>query len=484
MNEFVIKGGLVHKGDGSDPEETDIAVKDGKILGFLEATRKNSANVIDVKGSIVTPGFVEVNAETYGEHGIFADPYAAHLAKKGITSVIVGSDGVSPAPLFAKSAAFLRSEYPGASNADWQSMREFLSVMERRGVGVNTGMLAGYATLRSAFTEGYGRDLAMGEIESLGRTMAESLRGGALGVSFDLSEPYLNRVSADEIFRVMNAGGIFKSVFAFHLRDERDPAASLAEILALSEAHLANVEIDHFQPITEFKDGYLAAAEEIEKGSADKNVHFDVFPRPVAKMPIHDLFPVWIKENTLRNLAKAAGDSHVRERLLEALAGFPTDDLKIADVPKPLQFLKGKTIGEFAANQGVSAPEAVLKLAILSQMKAEMLSGNVDAEALESLLKNGHAIITLQYHRADGESVPLFEKILSSGKLIEKLTGLPSRKYGLRERGYLKEGYYADIAVFKENQPFYVFVNGKAVLEAGVFKPQFAGRIIKNRMEK
>lgn len=484
MSEFIIKGGLVHRGDGSEPEETDIAVKDGKILGFLKASRKSSKNIIDVRGAVVTPGFVEVNAEAYGDRGIFSDPYSTDFVRKGITSVVVGSDGVSPAPLFAQSAAFLQSEYPRASNADWQSMREFLGVLEKRGVGVNIGVLAGYATLRSAFTEGYGRDLTMGEIESLGRTMAESVRGGALGVSFDLSNPYLNRVSSDEIFKVMNAAGIFKSVSAFHLRDGRKPGESLAEILSLAKAHLANVEIDHFQPLAEFKDGYLEAAAEIEKESAEQNVGFDVFPHPVAVMPIHDLFPLWIKENTLKDLAKAAADAAVRDRLLDALAGVPADHLTIADMPKPLQLLRGKTIGEFAASQEITTAEAILKLAILSKMRATLLSRNVDAEAVELLLKNSHSIITMHYHRAEEENAKLFEKILSSEKFVEKLTGAPSRKYGLRERGFLKEGYFADIAVFKENKPLYVFVNGTAVVEQGIVKPQFAGRVIKNKAEK
>ncbi len=484
MDEFVLKGGLVHRGDGSEPQEIDISVKGGKILGFLKATKKNSKNVIDVKGSVVTPGFVEVNASAYGSQGIFEDPFGMHWIRKGITSVIVGSDGVTPAPLFAKSAAFLQSEYPRASNADWQSVREFLSVLERRGTGVNVGTFAGYATLRSAMTEGYGRDLTVGEIESLGRTISESLKEGALGVSFDLSGLYLNRVSSDEIFRVINAAGRFKSVLAFHLRDERKPVESLAEILSFSEAHAANVEIGHFQPLTGFKDGYLEAASEIEKGSADKNVHFDVFPHPMVRISLHDLFPVWMKENTLVHFAEAAKDAHVRERVLEAFAGFDASALKIAATPKSLKFLEGKTVGDFASNRGTSVAEALLTLATLSNMRMEFFSSAVDREALEELLRNDHSIVTLDCWDAGEGAEPFLEKILSSEKSIEKITGAPARKFGLQERGFLKEGYCADIAVFKDGKPFYVFVNGVAVLEAGVPRQELAGRILKNKSEK
>ncbi len=484
MDEFVLKGGLVHRGDGSEPQEIDISVKKGKILGFLKATKKNSKNIIDVKGSVITPGFIEVNAGAYGPQGVFEDPFGMHWIRKGITSVIVGSDGVTPAPLFARSAAFLRSEYPRSSNADWQSMREFLSVLERRGTGVNMGTFAGYATLRSAITEGYGRDLTVGEIESLGRTISESLKEGALGVSFDLSGLYLNRVSSDEVFKVINAAGKFKSVLAFHLRDERKPMESLAEILSFSEAHAANVEIGHFQPLAEFKGGYLEAASEIEKGSADKNVHFDIFPRPVARISMHDLFPVWIKENTLQRLAEAMKETHVRERMLEAFAGFGSDTLTIAAVPKSLQFLEGKTIGDFASNRGISVAEALLTLATLSAMRMEFFSSAVDREVLEELLRNNHSIVTLDCWDAKEGADPIIEKVLSSEKSVEKITGAPARKFGLQERGFLKEGYYADIAVFKDGKPFYVFVNGVAVLEAGVPHPEFAGRVLKNKSEK
>ncbi len=484
MDEFVLKGGLVHRGDGSEPQEIDISVKKGKILGFLKATKKNSKNVIDVKGSVITPGFVEVNASAYGPQGIFEDSFGMHWIRKGITSVIVGSDGVTPAPLFARSAAFLQSEYPRAFNADWQSVREFLGALERRGTGVNVGTFAGYATLRSAMTEGYGRDLTVGEIESLGRTIAESLKGGALGVSFDLSGLYLNRVSSDELFRVVNAAGRFKSVLAFHLRDERRPVESLAEILSFSEAHAANVEIGHFQPLAAFKSGYLDAASEIEKNSADKNIHFDVFPNPVARVSMHDLFPVWIKENTLSRLAEAMKEAHVRERVLEAFAGFGAGTLTIAVAPKPLKFLEGKTIGDFASNRGVSVAEALLTLATLSKMRMEFFSSAVDREALEELLRNNHSIVTLDSWDAGEGAEPLLEKILSSEESVEKITGSPARKFGLQGRGFLKEGYYADIAVFKDGKPLSVFVNGVAVLEAGIPHPELAGRVLKNKSEK
>ncbi len=479
-----MKNGLVHKGDGSEPVETDILVKNGRIIGFLKATKKNSGDIIDVKGMAVTPGFIEVNFDAGGRGGLFDDVYSVGLVKKGITTVVGGSNGVSPAPIFAKSAPFLKSAFSYLPNADWQSMREFLSTLEKRGVGVNFGTLTGYATLRSAFTEGYGRDLTMGEIESLGRALSESLKEGALGAAFDFSEPYLNGVSTDEVFKVMNATGRFKSVFAFHLRDENEIVKSMEEILFLSEAHNVNTEIDHFQPMMDVKDKYLEAVSEIEKTASEKNVHFDVFPHPVVMMPVYDLLPRWVKGRSLKELEETIQAPHIRERLLADLDRLNYENLTIAEAPRPLGFLEGKKMADFASSEGLTNGEAVLKLAVLSKMKANIFCGCVDAEALESLLKSDHSMITLSYHHSEMEESPIFGKIISSEKLIEKLTGLPAKKYGIAQRGSLKEGYFADIVVFKDNKPYYVFVNGLTVLEKGLPKPQMAGMVLKNQFEK
>lgn len=484
MNEFIIKNGLVHKGDGSSPVETDILVKGDRIVSFLKATKKDSGNLIDAKGMVVTPGFVEVNFDAGGENGLFDDVYSLNLTKKGITTVVGGGNGVSQAPLFGKSASFIKSHSPNLLNADWQSMVQFLSVLEKRGVGVNFGTLAGYATLRNAFTENYSRDLTLGEIDSLGRLMSESLRGGALGVAVDFSEPFLNGVSADEVFKVMNASGRFRSVFAFHLRDEREVGHSMEEILFLSEHHSANVEINHFQPLMESRDEYLRYALEIEKSASEKNINFDVFPYPIAKVPVYDFLPRWIKSPSIKDLTEAVGNSHLEERIMSGLDESVIENLIIAETPKPLKFLEGQTIKDFSLTLESDIKKAFIKLCLLTKMKAQVFSNYVDPVALEELLKNRHSILTLSYHHSEREENPIFEKILSSEKFVEKITSQPAKKYGISKRGSLKEGYFADINIFKDGKPYYVFVNGKALIEEGMSKQVSAGVVLKNTLEK
>ncbi len=478
MDEFVIKNGLVYKGDGSDLVETDILVKEERITGLLKATKKNSLNVVDARGMVVTPGFVEINFEAEREGGILDDVYSMNLVKKGVTSAIGGSNGVSLAPIFSQSVSFLKSIYSSKFNADWQSVKDFFSVLKRRGVGINFGTLVGYATVRSAFVGNEGRDLTDGEIESLGRIIASALGEGALGVAFDLSEPYLNGVSSDEIFRVMNAAGVFKNVFAFHLRDERRAVESTEEILSLSKAHDLNIEINHFQPLRGFEDQYVKAVSEIEKNSAEKSVRFDVFPGPLVKLPIYDLLPAWIKGKNLKDLTAAAESKHLRERLLADLAGIAFENLTIAEAPSPLKFLEGRNMRDFASTRNVTSEEALLDLAVLTKMRATLFSDRVDTETLSKLMESRSSILSLSYHDAEKENPAVFGDIISSGKMVEKITSLPARKYGLQRRGLIKEGYFADVVVFKDEKPFYVFVNGKMVMKEGRVEPQFSGRIL------
>lgn len=484
MNELIIKNGLVHKGDGSGPEEFDVLVRGDAIVGFAKPGRKYGKNIIDAKGMVVTPGFIEINFDAGEEGGIFDDIFSTRLIRKGITTAIAGGNGLSLAPIFFGTTAFLRDRYSLRWNVNWQSVRELLSALEKRGVGINFGTLVGYATLRSAFMEGFGRDLTIGETESAGRVLSQSIREGAFGAAFDLSEPYLSGVNRQEILRVLNAAGRFRNVFTFHLRDERKVKESLAEIYDIAAAHNLNAEINHFQPLEEVRYEYLKAAKDIEENAAEKHLHFDVFPEPVIKMAAHDFLPPWIASGVLKDVLAAAKTRHLQERIIAYLDTLNLENIVVASMPKPLRFLEGKRLADVAASQELSLGKTLFQLAILSRMRGGFFSPSVSDEALKELMKSKHALLSAHYHRAEEENASLFPTILSSESSVEKITALPARKYGITRRGMIKEGYFADINVFKGGKPWYVVVNGRIIMEGGMVRPQFAGRVLKSVAEK
>jgi N-acyl-D-aspartate/D-glutamate deacylase len=136
-----------------------------------------------------------------------------------------------------------------------------------------------------------------------------------------------------------------------------------------------------------------------------------------------------------------------------------------------------------AMNQNVSPQQMLIKIAILSKMRGSLIVHQVKEETLNILMNHQKSILSLDYYFFYEDNALIFKKILSSSKFIQKLTSLPAKKFNLQKRGEIQEGYYADLVVFKDYRPYYVFVNGKLVLNAGKIENNLPGKPLETKFE-
>ncbi|MEK9194526.1 MAG: amidohydrolase family protein [Patescibacteria group bacterium] len=494
----LVKNGLVYDGRESPPQKQDILISGERIARLGNFSKNEAREIIDATGCIVTPGFVDINTNSDHHLSLFSEPYQEDFLRQGITTIIGGNCGFSLAPLLNGSLESI-NKWGDLTflNINWQTVKEFLNVLEKKGLGVNFGTLIGHATMRGAITQKTHRDLTNKELESLKRIIIDSLEGGAFGLSFGLGYENSKNIPYKELEFLAGAMSKTNKVLAIHLRDAQSnfPEA-LEEVLRLSRGMTVNLEISHLEPRLGFSEEYLRAKINIEKESATSRINFDVYPFTELALPISNFLPPWLRFTSLDDADSQIRLPYLKERLLSYFLKFKPGDLLIGQTPKNLKFLEGKTLEEFSGSHDMKWPESFLKLMQLTHLKTIIFYKDIDENVLKEFLSSSSAIISsngaslpLNFfkHPRNCETFPKFlswvskENILPIERAVAKITSIPAKKYGIKKRGLIKEGYYADIVVLRDNRPKEVILNGKFVLKDGIPQKILAGSILKSQ---
>ncbi|PIY95640.1 aminoacylase, partial [Candidatus Jorgensenbacteria bacterium CG_4_10_14_0_8_um_filter_39_13] len=173
---LLIKQGLIYDGTDAPPVKQDIFIRGQQIVRLGSFSSKDAETVIDARGAVVTPGFIDLTNAADHYFSIFTDPFQEDLIKQGVTTIIGGNDGFSLAPFFSDSLNYLRRRKSVFQkiNVHWQTVKEFLKVLEKRGLGVNFGTLVGYSTLRHFLGGEEFRDLTENELAFLKKIIIQS----------------------------------------------------------------------------------------------------------------------------------------------------------------------------------------------------------------------------------------------------------------------------------------------------------------------
>lgn len=488
--DILIKNGTVYDGTGAPPQKTDVLIQETKIARFGSFRKENANLTIDATGAVVAPGFIEIGFDAEGPNGILNSASALSLLEKGTTTVIGGNDGISFAPFSSKTGAVMREWKNKLPNAHWESVKEFLAMLETRNLGVNFGTLVGGYTLRSACGAVPGRDMTARQIEAAKHQLARSLAEGALGCSIDMSLPHSETMPLSECIAFFKLVAEKKAVGVFRPRvSDENPITPIEEAFILARESNASIELRHPQSLFT-AEGYEDALRLLDQEVENTNTHFDVYPSPTATLPLTAFLPHWFREGNLKAMTNALKEKHAKDRLVahfRKITKQKGEKIIITEVPPSLNFLRGTTLSSFAADRGIQLPRALLALMHLTGLRAYLSYEGVRKSAFEHLLTHPRALITLHNHAiARGEEHSLYalfewagKKKVPLEKVIHKLTGLPAEKYHIENRGILKEGNRADLVILRDFKPETVFVNGVQAIEGGVLKNASGGKIIR-----
>ncbi|MCL4405199.1 MAG: amidohydrolase family protein [Patescibacteria group bacterium] len=461
---LLIKGVQVVDGEGKPPYLADVLVQKNVIGAIGNFKNKQTDEVIDGLGNYLMPGFIDVDTDSDHYLDIFTHPSQTDFTSQGVTTIIGGHCGSSLAPLLYGTLEGLdKWADPSTINVNWHTMAEFLSSLDKLKLGVNFGSLVGYSTVRRALTGDNERALTHSELAIFKEVVSRALREGAFGLSTGLGYVHGRTAKPEEIKELVSILKNFDAVYATHLRNQTDRLlASVRETIDVASATGVQTLISHLRPLKGYEDQYIKALELIEHSAAQASIFFDVYPHDTSIYSLYSLLPREAQkrsaEATLEHIAKPKNLKTIEKNLAE----LDPDNMQIASAPK-YDHLVGKTIRNVAEDKGITPAKALLELMRLTSLKATVFYKDVNLDLLTQAMvsdrcfiaSNGHSPLPGKFmkHERSTNTFPKFLEMASKlnlmpiEKAVKKITSLPAKYFDLNDRGAIKEGKIADLAL-------------------------------------
>lgn len=508
----LIKNILLIDGSGQPAVKADVLIKNEKIAAIGSFPRYQADTVIDGVGAYLAPGFIDINTHSDRYLTIFSNPGQRHFLLQGITTIIGGQDGISLAPLLYGSLD-LQSYWtdPYQINIDWHTVEEFFDVLRRRSIGVNFGTFVGHSTIRHAITGNDFRDPTVKELGVLYYMIDEAMQDGAFGVSFDLQSAIASLTPGKEVKSILEIVERHKGLGMFKVRSGSDTSTvmrdvsehflpSVNEIVSLSKETGARAQISNFSSLKGLEAGYRQAIDLIEESAAVADVYFNIHPFTRSVIPVVAFLPLWAQRGGMDEIAKNLEVPDLIVKIAEDMPKFDDGALVIYDAPG-FEYLVGKTLKDLGDDRGTTMPETLLTLMRMTKLRATLLYDNLSIDELGKALVCDRSIFASsgasfandrrQVSRVHlfENTIPRFLEIVASDKAItiemavRKMTSIPAQRLGIKNRGMIREGYFADLVIFRDTAIEAVFVNGVAAVRDGTLTESMNGRILRHAHE-
>jgi len=418
-------------GSGAEPYRADLLIDDQKILfiGRVDTSKITIEKVVEVKGLTITPGFIDTHA-----HGDpLTHPNFSNFLAMGVTTICLGQDG-SNLPL---------------------KLDDWMKAIEQQATGPNIALLIGHTYLRDRSGIQYKKFSTKSELEAEQKLLSVAFQKGVFGLSTGLE--YTPGIFADdaELIPLAKIVGQNKGIIMSHVRSEDDDLLDQSIRELLRQGEHCNVHIAHLKSV--YGKGKERAQEILnlitQKQHSTYRISADVYPYLASYTGIGIVFPDW---------AKAPNDYRevVKNRKTELLA-FLKQKIKDRNGPEATLFgtppYAGKTLAQVSEEQGLPYEKVLLGIGPSHVSGAYFI---MDDSLQEAFIVHPEIMIcsdgspTMRHPRGYGTFAKIIEeyvgrrKKLTLSAAIYKMTGLPAKTLGLKERGLIKEGYFADLLVF------------------------------------
>ena len=520
--ETVISGGTVVDGTGAPPRRADVVIGKGRILA-IEPEWRGEAEVIDATGMTVAPGFIDIHS--HSDYTLLVDPRARSSIHQGVTTEVVGNCGFGCFPLH--DAGLARTAIYGVSDAvplDWSSPGEYLDRLAAAGPAVNVLSLVPNGQLRLSVVGLADRPATADELGAMTRLLEEGLAEGAWGYSTGLEYGAEIGAPEEEITALARTTAEAGALYATHTR-RRDAGAATAVSEALRTGMAADVklQISHLLPRSGREEGERCLALVDAARAAGQDVAFDMHTRRFGLTYLHTMIPPDVLSRDRDGIARALGDSHERERMKThrsiLSAGGDWSRIMLLDNPIRPEFGR-RSLAEIAAEQGQDPFDAAFDLlgASLDDLSRLMAIINCYEEEEQELvfahplsmpgsdataLAPDGLLGRASFHGAYTWAAWFYRfmvrerRALTPEDAIHRLSSRPAARLGLADRGELRPGMRADIAVFdpesfgetattfEPNQlatgMVHVLVNGETTLGDGQPTGRRAGEVLRRR---
>ena len=452
--DLILRNGRVLDGTGAPWVRADVGIRGDTIARIARTIDESATRVIDVAGAIVAPGFIDTH--THARRGLNQTPTAPNYVRQGVTTVIEGPDGSSPVPL-----------------------APFLAEMDALAKSVNIGAFIGQGSIRSQVVGGTNRLATADEILRMQAVVEQGMRDGALGLSTGLYYVPGTFTPTSEVVALAKVVGRFGGIHTSHQRDDASKLLdSVRETIAIGEEGGLPTQITHHKVIGTANWGKSADALRLidEARARGVDVTSDQYPYTASSTNIASaLLPAWALEGGQAAQRARFADPAQRENVLVDIVKMIRDERGGGDA-KNVQFancgfdptLNGKTLADATRRRGFEptlARAAETTLWIVEQGSCQGIFHAMSEDDVVRIMKHPATMIA-----SDGE-VPTFgrgnphprsygtfarvlgvyvreKRVLTLEDAVRRMTSFPAARIGLQDRGILRQGMKADIAVF------------------------------------
>ena len=501
--DLVLRNGRIIDGSGSPWYRGEVAVRGDTIVKIAMSISDPAARVIDVEGQVIAPGFIDIH--THAREGIFKVPTAENYVRQGVTTLIEGPDGSSPVPL-----------------------KPFFDKLEALPRSVNIGSFIGQGSVRAAVIGSANRMPSAEELDKMRALVEQGMKDGAFGLSSGLFYVPGTFTPTDEVIELAKVAGRFGGIYISHMRDEAAGIiGSVKETIAIGERGGLPTQVTHHKIIGPANWGKsvetLRLVDEARARGVDATI--DQYPYTASSTSIQAaLLPAWAQEGGRAQILNRLKDPATRAKIKAETIRIIKNERGGGD-PKNIVIagcgwdatLAGKNLADVARLRGMeptieNAAEAGLW--IVESGGCSGIFHAINEADLERILKHAATMIG-----SDGE-IPIFGQAhphprsygtfarvlavyvrerhaITLEDAVRKMSSFPAQRLGVQDRGLLRVGMKADIAVldparvrdaatFERPHQYAegvstVIVNGQIVFERGMMTAARPGRVLYKR---
>ena len=527
--DHLIKAGMIYDGSGAKPRRADVGIRGDRIVAIGELDAKNAGNVIDAQGLAVAPGFI--NMLSWSTESLLEDGRSQSEVRQGVTTQIMG-EGWSMGPLNDRmKERMIREQGDIKFEIKWTTLAEYLRHLEQRGVSQNVASYLGATTVREYVIGLEDKAPTPEQLEQMRTVVREAMEEGALGIGSSLIYAPAFYAKTEELIELCKVAAQYKGKYISHMRSEGNQLIeAVEELMRISREAKIPAEIYHLKAAGKDNwpkmDRVLAM---IEKARADGlPITANMYNYPAGGTGLDACLPPWTLDGGYEALFKRLEDPAMRKKIAAEVqqpsdkwenfylaAGSPDRILVVGFKNEALKPLTGKSLATVAKERGKDPIETAMDLILEDRSRVGTIYFLMSEENMRKQVKKdwvsfgsdeasqapeGAFLKSNPHPRAYGNFARLLgqyareEKLITLEEAVRRLTSLPARNLGLQDRGVLKEGMFADVAVFDpktiaDRATFehphqyavgmkHVLVNGVPVLKDGEHTGATPGRAV------
>ncbi len=516
MLDLIIRRGRIIDGAGNPGYPADVGLQGERIASIGSIESSQASRVIDATGLVVCPGFIDMH--THSDVMILANPRHEVKVMQGVTTDLIGLDGLSYAPLSPDNLRMMRSYLAGLNGNPniswaWNTVAEFLADFNQK-VAINVAYLVPHNALRLETMGFVDRTASAGEMAEMQALMAQGMREGAVGFSTALDYFPCRYSNEEELVKICETVAEHDGVSVWHVRkNDLGLIESIKEVLRIAEKTGVKTHFSHFSvsyPTTQgTSTEMLALIDEARAKGAD--ITFDSYPYIAQSTLLLSFLPRWVHEGGPEAILERLSQAETKDKISAEIKALnvPWDKVVLTCVPsKKNSIYVGKTIHEAAGMAGKEVAEFACDLMREEELAVGHLSLLGNEEDTQRIMKH-------PCHMAGSDGIIVGDKpnprawgtfprfiarysrelgVLSLEEIIRHLPSAPAQRLGLSDRGLVKEGLVADLvifnpetiadkATFEEPKQYpvgidYVMVNGAVVVDKGKHTGALNGRAL------